>query len=365
MGESLRRVHPKRPDGTTLYPFRRLFLVASEVLGGRWEASGAAAVPPAGGSLARGRGSRATSRGNGAAVRRPPSAVCSSAVSRLITLSGSEARSAAGAGVRRHRHRREVAGPLGVGADVLRQRGPRSGEVLQRADVPVPIGRPAHGAPAQLRVPRPADAVSPDAGLQRPGADGMGLLWSARRERRHPDRHPSPRLHRGADRPDEGAVAPSRCRLRLGPRAGQPHPGVLPLGPVAVPAVVRAWPGVQEDVAGQLVSQRPDRAGQRTGGRRTVRAVRSRGGEARSRAVVLPHHRLRRPVAGRPRPTGRVARPGPHHAGELDRPLRGADLHHGSGRDREHLRGLHHPARHGVRDDLRRARPRASPGRPS
>ena len=28
IGESLRRIHPQRPDGTTLYPFRRLFLIA-------------------------------------------------------------------------------------------------------------------------------------------------------------------------------------------------------------------------------------------------------------------------------------------------------------------------------------------------
>ncbi len=58
----------------------------------------------------------------------------------------------------------------------------------------------------------------------------------------------------------------------------------------------------------------------------------------------------------------RVARPGAHHAGELDRPLRGHDLHHGGRRDRAHLRGLHHQARHRVRDDFRRARPRAPSG---
>ncbi len=29
VGENLRRIHPRRPDGTTLYPFRRLFLVAT------------------------------------------------------------------------------------------------------------------------------------------------------------------------------------------------------------------------------------------------------------------------------------------------------------------------------------------------
>ena len=46
------------------------------------------------------------------------------------------------------------------------------------------------------------------------------------------------------------------------------RPGVLPLDPVAVPEVPRAGPGLPQVLAGQLVPQRPDRAGQRAGRRR-------------------------------------------------------------------------------------------------
>ena len=62
---------------------------------------------------------------------------------------------------------------------------------------------------------------------------------------------------------------------------------------------------------GELVPQRPDRAGQRAGRRRHVRALRRRGHQARAVAVVLQGHRLRPAAAGRhgrrwraPGPTG-------------------------------------------------------------
>ena len=44
-----------------------------------------------------------------------------------------------------------------------------------------------------------------------------------------------------------------------------------------------------------------DRAGQRAGDRRPLRALRHARRGAPARAVVLPHHRLRRPAARRPR----------------------------------------------------------------
>ena len=50
-----------------------------------------------------------------------------------------------------------------------------------------------------------------------------------------------------------------------------------------------------------MVPQRPDRARQRAGDRRPLRALRHAGRGAPARAVVLPHHRLRRPPARRPR----------------------------------------------------------------
>ncbi len=70
--------------------------------------------------------------------------------------------------------------------------------------------------------------------------------------------------------------------LRLGPRAEHLRPGVLPLEPVALPADVRARAGLPQGQRGQLVPQRPDRAGQRAGRRRAVRALRHRRSPRRS-----------------------------------------------------------------------------------
>ena len=65
-------------------------------------------------------------------------------------------------------------------------------------------------------------------------------------------------------------------------------PVVLPLDPVAVPEVPREGPGLPQEQPGQLVPQRPDRAGQRAGRRRRLRALRRRGHQARADPVVLP-----------------------------------------------------------------------------
>ena len=71
-----------------------------------------------------------------------------------------------------------------------------------------------------------------------------------------------------------------------------------------------------------MVPERPDGARQRAGDRRPLRAVRPAGRGAPARAVVLPHHRLRRPAARRPR-HDRVARARQGDAAQLDRPQRG------------------------------------------
>ena len=102
------------------------------------------------------------------------------------------------------------------------------------------------------------------------------------------------------------------------------RPGVLPLDPVAVPEVLRARPGLPEEEPGQLVPARPDRAGQRAGDRRPLRALRRRGHQARADPVVLQDHRLRPGAAGLPgRPGADLARARDHRAAQLDRALRG------------------------------------------
>ena len=97
--------------------------------------------------------------------------------------------------------------------------------------------------------------------------------------------------------------------LRLVAPAAHLRPGVLPLDAVAVPEVPRAGPGLPQEQPGQLVPQRPDRAGQRAGRRRPLRALRRRGHQARADPVVLQDHRVRPGAAGLP------GRPGADLAG--------------------------------------------------
>ena len=117
---------------------------------------------------------------------------------------------------------------------------------------------------------------------------------------------------------------------------------------------------------GQLVPEGPDGARQRAGHRRPLRALRDAGRGAPARAVVLPHHRLRRPPARRPR-DGRVALARRADAAELDRALRGRRGHVRRARDGRRLPRLHDAAGHAVRRDLlrhgARAPRRAAPGR--
>ena len=80
---------------------------------------------------------------------------------------------------------------------------------------------------------------------------------------------------------------------------------------------------------------------------------------AQARAVVLPHHRLRRPPARRLRAARVLARARRDDAAQLDRPLRGRRGRLPLRRARARLPRLHHPPRHPLRRHLLRPRPRA------
>ncbi len=162
----------------------------------------------------------------------------------------------------------------------------------------------------------------------------------------------------------DGLAEPAGRRLRLATRGAQPRPPVHQAQPAHLPAAVGGGPGLPRLCARELVSRLPDGPGQRAGpARRHLRALRRHRDPSRPRAMVLPHHAVRRRAPRRPR-RPRLARAGEGHATQLDRPLRGRRVRprRPGGRGREAPR-LHYPARHQLRHDLRRHRPRAPPAR--
>ena len=196
-------------------------------------------------------------------------------------------------------------------ADSPRVRGhrrPLEAEVLLPRDVRVPLGPRARRPRAQLHHRRHRRAREAAAGVQRPASLRLGRVRLAGGERRDQERHPSRDLDARQHRAHEGAAAAPRHQLRLGARAGHLPARLLPLEPVAVRPHVRARAGVSAPIDRELVSELSDGAGQRTGRRRRLLALRHAGHAEGSGAVVLPHHRVRRrPADGSRRP----ARSGP------------------------------------------------------
>ena len=101
-----------------------------------------------------------------------------------------------------------------------------------------------------------ADAVARyyvQRGRQRAAPDRLGRVRAARGERRDPEQHPSGRLDLPEHR-DPGRLVPPVCGVvRLVPAAADLRPGLLPLEPVAVPAVLRARAGLPQGRLRQLV----------------------------------------------------------------------------------------------------------------
>ena len=147
--------------------------------------------------------------------------------------------------------------------------------------------------------------------------------------------------------------------VRLVARDRDPRADLLPLDPVDLPQALRARAGLPLASAAvnwcpkdqtvlaneQVIDGRCERCG-------------TLGRGAPARAVVLPHHRLRRPPARRPRDR-RVALARRADAAELDRALRGRRGHVRRARDGRRLPGLHHPPGHAVRRDVLRHGARA------
>ncbi len=249
-----------------------------------------------------------------------------------------------------------------------RRRTPRSGDrrhadLVRPRDAALPVGRAAHGARQELHDGRralpPATARRP----RRAAPDGLRRVRPAGRERRDPRGRAPARgdraQHRGDPPPDEahGLVD------RLVARAVDARARVLPLDAVDLPAAVRARARVQEGLAGQVVPGRPDRARERAGHRRPLRALRQPRRGAHARAVVLQDHGLRRPPARRHGAARGLARARADDAAQLDRPLARRAGALPPARARGRPAGLHDAARHALRRHLLRARARAPAGR--
>ena len=140
-------------------------------------------------------------------------------------------------------------------------------------------------------------------------------------------------------------------------------PDVLPLDAVALPPLLREGARLPQGGPRQLVPEGPDRARQRAGDRRPLRALRHRGRGQEPDAVVLPDHRLRRRAARRDGAARAVARPRADDAAQLDRPLRGRARRLPRRRVGRGAARLHDAARHALRRDVLRARARAPAAR--
>ena len=161
---------------------------------------------------------------------------------------------------------------------------------LPAGHVPLPVRRPAHGPRRGVRDRGCGRALLLPARAQRAAPDRLGRVRPARGERGDQEQLPPGRLDLQEHR-DPGRLVPAlRGLLRLVPAALHLRSRLLPLEPVAVPAFLRARPGLPQGRLRQLVPGRPDRAGQRAGHRRPLRAVRRRGGPARADPVVFQDH---------------------------------------------------------------------------
>ncbi len=260
-----------------------------------------------------------------------------------------------------------MAASLGGRAGVPRpgsRAGRRRAPLVPARDASVPVRDPAHRSRPELHDGRRRDPRSPPPGLARAASDGLRLVRPPGGERRDQGGRPSARDHRAQHRVDPGADEDARLGDRLGARGLDARSSLLPLDAVAVHQVLRGRARVSQGGARQLVPERPDRARERAGDQRALRALRRARRVAPPHAMVLQDHELRgraarvRPAAGRG-----VARAHEGDPAQLDRPLRGRRDPVQDRRTRPGAAGVHDAPRHALRRDVLRARTRA-PARP-
>ena len=117
-------------------------------------------------------------------------------------------------------------------------------QVLPADDVPVPVGRPAHRPLVHRHPDRRDRPVPADARRQRVLPDRLRRLRPARRERRDQERRPPAHLDDAEHRAHARQFRTMGATFDWSKEVVTGDPDVLPLEPVALPAVPggRAWP---------------------------------------------------------------------------------------------------------------------------
>ena len=257
--------------------------------------------------------------------------------------------------------RAALAARLGRRAHLGGRQRPRDGraDLLRARDAALPERRAAHRAPEELLGRRRGRALPPAHRPPRPASDGLRRVRPAGREPRDQDRPAPARV----DRPSRSPPSSAQFRewgisIDWTREFATHEPRYYRWTQWIFLQLFERGLAYRKEAAVKWCPERPDRARQRAGHRRPLRALRREVEVAPARAVVLPHHRLRRPPARRPR-HDRVARARQDDAAQLDRPLRGRRGHlplRGAG---HRLPGLHDAPRHAVRRDLLRDGARA------
>ena len=158
-------------------------------------------------------------------------------------------------------------------ADARRPRTAR--EVLRARDAAVPERRAAHRAPEELRARRRDRPLPPPHRPARAAPDGLRRVRPARREQRDQDRRAPARRDRPLDRRLPPLVPLAGASRSTGVASSRTHePTYYRWTQWIFLQAVRARPGLPQEGGGQVVPARPDRARQRAGDRRPLRALR-------------------------------------------------------------------------------------------
>ena len=180
------------------------------------------------------------------------------------------------------------------------QRGPDAQRKYVLDMFPYPSRRPAHGPRRGVRHRRRASRATGSSGASTCCTRSAGTPSACRPRTR---RSSATRTRRSRRTPTSRRRR-SRSAATRSPSTGRggctPATRSTTAGPSGCScSCIERGPGLPQGLAGQLVPEGPDRAGQRAGRRRRLRALRHPGRQARADPVVLPDHRLRRPAAGR------------------------------------------------------------------